>query len=565
MILPGFSYRYCSILWRNICTLGKRICQDARFPGCKNGAPRRMLGNYSLTRLGKCNWWSEGEGMFTATETSVIVLILLAAVGILGWGFYRSQPFGKLGILAWLQSVVLMAPWLLFFGLFAAGVYLNLVSILFLLVASALLYIFLGNQLRAAAKDAPLQKPTSAVENGTQSTKEADPESAQTPNKQPELPQIPTLQVVSIPDEDLKTIQGIFGIDTFFATETIAYQEGAIFKGNLRGEAQAVHTRLSAALEERLGDRYRLFLVANPDEKPVFIVLPSRNDPKPSTIPQKVLAIILLLATIATCFEAAGILMGFDFFNSLNRYNDALPVAGGILAVLAAHEIGHWVLASRHNIRLSLPYFLPTWQIGSFGAITRFESLLPNRNVLFDIAFAGPAAGGIVSLSMLVIGLSLSHPGSFFQVPSQFFSGSILVGSLARAVLGSALQQPIVDVHPLTVIGWLGLVITAINLMPAGQLDGGRIVQAIYGRQIASRAGIATLIVLAIATLANPLALYWAIVIVFLQRDLERPSLNDITEPDDARAALGLLALFLMLVTLIPLSPGLAGRLGIGG
>ena len=504
--------------------------------------------------------------MFTATETSVIVLILLAAVGILGWGFYRSQPFGKLGILAWLQSVVLMAPWLLFFGLFAAGIYLNLVSILFLLVTSAGLYIFLGNQLRAAAKDAPLQKPTSAVGNGTQSTKEAPAESAQTPNGQPELPQVSLkIEVPPIPDEDLKTIQGIFGIDTFFATETIAYQEGAIFKGNLRGEAQAVHARLSAALQERIGDRYRLFLVANQDEKPVFIVLPSRNDPKPSTISQKILAIILLLATIATCFEAAGILMGFDFFNNLGRFNEVLPIAGGLLAVLAAHEIGHWLLALRHNIRLSLPYFIPTWQLGSFGAITRFESLLPNRNVMFDIAFAGPAAGGLLSLSMLVIGLSLSHPGSFFQVPTQFFSGSILVGTLARVVLGSALQEPIVDVHPLTVIGWLGLVITAINLMPAGQLDGGRIVQAIYGRQIASGAGVATLIVLAIATLANALALYWAIVIVFLQRDLERPCLNDVTEPDDARAALGLLALFLMLVTLIPLSPGLAGRLGIGG
>lgn len=503
--------------------------------------------------------------MFTATETSVIVLILLAAVGILGWGFYRSQPFGKLGILAWLQSFVLMAPWLLFFGLFAAGIYINLVSILFLLVTSAGLYIFLGNQLRAAAKDAPLQKPTSAVENGTQSTKEAPAESAQTPNGQPELPQIPTLEVLRIPDEDLKTIQGIFGIDTFFATETIPYQEGAVFKGNLRGEAQAVYARLSAALQERIGDRYRLFLVANPEEKPVFIVLPSRNDPKPSTISQKILAIILLLATIATCFEAAGILMGFDFFNNLGRFNEVLPIATGFLAVLAAHEIGHWLLALRHNIRLSLPYFIPTWQLGSFGAITRFESLLPNRNVLFDIAFAGPAAGGLLSLSMLVIGLSLSHPGSFFQVPTQFFSGSILVGTLARVVLGSALQEPIVDVHPLTVIGWLGLVITAINLMPAGQLDGGRIVQSIYGRKIASGAGVATLIVLAIATLANALALYWAIVILFLQRDLERPCLNDITEPDDARAALGLLALFLMLVTLIPLSPGLAGRLGIGG
>lgn len=506
--------------------------------------------------------------MFTATETSIIALILLAAVGVLGWGFYRARPFGKLGILAWLQSVTLMTPWLLFFGLFAAGIYLNLVSILFLLVASTGLYIFLGNQLRAAAKNAPPPKQTFAATNDSQEANlmEVASEPTQTPNGQQGTvqTQLP-IEVLPIPDEDLKAIKSIFGIDTFFATETIPYQEGAIFKGNLRGEAETVYGRLSASLQERVGDRYRLFLVENPDGKPVVVVLPSRNDPQPATVPQKILAVVLLLATLATSFEAGGLLMGFDFFNNLGQFKEILPLIAGIWAVLGAHEIGHWLLARRHNIRLSLPYFIPTWQIGSFGAITRFESLLPNRKVLFDIALAGPAAGGIVSLLMLIAGLLLSHQGSLFQIPAQFFSGSILVGTLARVVLGSALQQPLVDVHPLTVLGWLGLVITAINLMPAGQLDGGRIVQAIYGRKIAGRATIATIIVLGIAALANPLALYWAIVIVFLQRDLERPSLNEITEPDDARAALGLLALFLMMVTLIPLSPSLAGRLGIGG
>jgi membrane-associated protease RseP (regulator of RpoE activity) len=190
--------------------------------------------------------------------------------------------------------------------------------------------------------------------------------------------------------------------------------------------------------------------------------------------------------------------------------------------------------------------------------------LLPNRKVLFDIALAGPAVGGIVSFLMLIVGLLLSHEGSLFQLPNQFFQGSILVGSLARVVMGETLQSPLVDVNPLVVIGWLGLVVTALNLMPAGQLDGGRIVQAIYGRKIAGRTTFATLIILGIVGLGNSLALYWAIVILFLQRDLERPSLNEITEPDDARAALGLLALFLMVATLIPLSPGLAGRLGIG-
>ncbi|MGF1673272.1 MAG: site-2 protease family protein, partial [Rivularia sp. (in: cyanobacteria)] len=366
-------------------------------------------------------------------------------------------------------------------------------------------------------------------------------------------------------EEDLSTIRSIFGIDTYFATETIAYQEGAIFKGNLRGEAEDVHNRLSASLRERVGDKYRLFLVESPEGKPTIIVLPSRNDPRSMTPGQKAFAGILLLATIATTLEAGGILLNFDFFSNPGRFQEALPITAGFLTILIAHEFGHWIIARRHQVKLSLPYLLPSVQIGSFGAITRFESLLPNRKVFFDIALAGPAIGGIVSFIMLIVGLLFSHQGSLFQLPNQFFQGSILVGSLARVVMGEALKSPLVDVNPLVIIGWLGLVVTALNLMPAGQLDGGRIVQAIYGRKIAGRTTFATLVILGIVGLANSLALYWAIVIFFLQRDLERPSLNEITEPDDARAALGLLALFLMVATLIPLSPGLAGRLGIGG
>lgn len=499
--------------------------------------------------------------MLNSSETPIIATIVLAAFGILGWGFYRARPYGKLGILAWLQSVVLMGPWLLFFGLFAAGVYINIVGILFLLVASSVVYIFLGRQLRAAGQDAILRQRATQRLEADASLQARPTDNSTAPEGSAQL----KLEVPPIPEEDLNIIKGIFGIDTFFTTETIAYQEGAIFKGNLRGDPEAVHNRLSTSLRERIGDKYRLFLVENTDGRPVVIVLPSRNDPRTMTLPQKVFAVILLVGTIVTSLETGGLLLNFDFFTNPERFQEALPIAAGVLVVLVAHEIGHWLLARRHQIRLSLPYFLPAVQIGSFGAITRFESLLPNRKVLFDIAIAGPAAGGIVSLLMLVAGLLLSHQGSLFQLPNQFFSGSILVGTLARVILGSALQSSLVDVHPLVVIGWLGLVITALNLMPAGQLDGGRIVQAIYGRKTAGRTTLATLIVLGLVSLANSFAMYWAIVILFLQRDLERPSLNEISEPDDARAALGLLALFLMVATLLPLTPGLAGRLGIGG
>ncbi len=513
---------------------------------------------------------SKGLEMGIATENAATIAILLIAVGILVWGYYRAKPFGKLGILAWLQSVSLMAPWLIFFGLFAAGLYLNLVSILFLLVASAGLYIFLGNQLRAASQDEALRERIESMLKSSEdldaiAEKAAENLTTSEPLISVPLPANRPADVLPIPSEDLKTIQGIFGIDTFFATETISYQNGAIFKGNLRGEPGKVYARLAAELQQRLGERYRLFMVPNQEDKPVVIVLPSSNDPQPLTLSQKILSLVLLLATIATTFETGGLFLNFDFFNNTSRVGEILPFSAGIWAVLLAHEVGHQVLAKRHKVRFSWPFFIPAWQLGSFGALNRFESLLPNRQVLFDIAFAGPAAGGVISLGMLIVGLVLSHQGSLFQVPSEFFKGSILVGSLARVVLGSALQQPLVDVHPLTIIGWLGLLLTAINLMPAGQLDGGRVVQAIYGRKIAGRTTVATLIVLALTSFVNPLALYWALAIVFLQRNLERPSLNELTEPDDARAALGLLALFLMLATLIPFAPSFAGRLGIGG
>ncbi|MBE9079113.1 site-2 protease family protein [Romeria aff. gracilis LEGE 07310] len=507
-------------------------------------------------------------------------LILLAAFGVLAWGFGRARPYGRIGILAWLQSVVLMTPWLLFFGLFAAGIYLNLVWVLALVLVSAGLYIYLGRLLRASGQDELATKraealAAKAMESSTE-TPSADPsalenepssagvEAEPTESLKTDPPDAEAAVPAPIPAEDLAAIEGIFGIDTFFRTETIPYDQGAIFKGNLRGQPAETAEKLNQLLAERLDERYHLFLIEGPEGKPVAVGLPSTADPQPTTLGQKILAGVLAIATFATCLETAGIIQEFDFFRQPQRWPEALPFALGLAAVLVVHEVGHRLVAERYDIRISPPFFLPAWQLGSFGGLMRFESLLPNRSVLFDIAFAGPAAGGLLSLLFLLVGLVISHPGSYFQLPAAYFQSSILVGALARVVLGDALQQAVVDVHPLTLVGWLGLAITALNVMPAGQLDGGRIVQAIYGRKTTGRATTITLIGLALVSLVNPLALYWAILILFLQRRLERPCLDDLSEPDDARAALGLLILFLMLVTLLPLTPSLAGRLGIG-
>ncbi|MEM1367811.1 MAG: site-2 protease family protein [Cyanobacteria bacterium P01_H01_bin.15] len=505
--------------------------------------------------------------MLTGSESGVFAIIALAAFSILAWGFTRSRRFGRVGLLAWLQTVVLMAPWLLFFGLFAFGVVINLAGILLLLLVSVALYIYLGTRLRQAAANMKGEKTSPlTLESSTRSEKE-DATKDQSSPETTVTAEEPVL--ARIDPEELGTVRSIFSVDTFFATETIPYEEGAIFRGNLRGEPEKVHTQLSRRLTEKVGDKYRLFLVENAEQKPVVVLLPSSRDPRTTTLAQKNLAVVLFIALVATCCETGGLLLGFDWFSNLGRFAEVLPLVSGLIAVLVTHEIAHWVVAQRHNVKLSIPFFLPSWQIGAFGAITRFESLLRNRTTLFDISFAGPAAGGALSLFFLVVGLSLSQPDSGFRIPSEFLQSSILVGSLARVVLGSdVVQQVLVEVNLLTVVGWLGLVITALNLLPAGQLDGGRIVQAVYGRQTARRTTIATLIVLAIVTLlnpANPIPLYWAAIILFLQRELERPSLNELTEPSDTRAAWGLLLLFLMLATLVPLSPSLAGRLGIGG
>ncbi len=497
----------------------------------------------------------------------VTVLILLAAVGILAWGFVRVRPDGKLGIFAWLQTVVLMVPWLTFFGLFIFGIYLNLAWVLTLILFSTGAYIYLGRQLRTLAEAAPPQKTVSEPlpENPLSATDTTTDTAEATSETVLETPDDTVARPPAIPTEDLAEIEAIFGVDTFYRTETVPYQAGVFFKGNLRGQTDIALKTLIAQLENRFGDRYRLFLINGPEDKPAVIVLPSDTDPKPANLPQKILAVALAIATFITSLETGALLKDFSLFDEPGRWPEVLPVALAVAAILIVHELGHRWQASRYQVKLSPPFALPAWQIGAFGALTRFESLLPNRSVLFDISFAGPAAGGLLSLAMLLVGLVLSHPGSTYQLPVEFFQESILVGTLARTVLGDALQNAdLVDVNLLVLTGWLGLVITALNVMPAGRIDGGRIVQAVYGRKIAGRATAVTFVILAIVALGNPLALYWAALILFLQRGDERPCIDDISEPDDARAALALLILFLMLATLLPLSPALAGRLGIG-
>ena len=477
-------------------------------------------------------------------------LFLLGTLAFLGWGFWRARRRGSLAVWVWLQGSLLLLPWVVFLGLLLLGIYLNFAGFLVLLLVFTGLYIAVGRKTRQLAQQelqARREQLARLEEQG-----EA-PSAGEAPLEAPAV-----LQRISA--EDLQAIQSIFGLDTFFVTETVPYGEGAIFKGNLRQEAEVVVPLLVEKLKEQVGSRYQLFLVEDPAEKPAVVVLPDPIVNYRASVGAQILAGALLVFSFVATLEVGANLWGFRLLDAPGRWVEALPVAAGIFAILLVHETGHRWMAGKYGVRLSPAFVIPSLGIGTLGSLNRIQSPVPSRKALFDIAFAGPAASGILSLLVLLAGLKLSGSEGLY-VPTEIFRSSILVGTLARLVLGSQLQAELVPIHPFVAVGWIGLAITALSLLPAGQLDGGRIVQAVYGRKTAARATFITLIALAVASFSNVLALYWALLILFIAREPERPPQDEITETDGQRDALALLALFLMVMTLLPIAPALAGFL----
>ncbi|MFS8881600.1 site-2 protease family protein [Synechococcus sp. H55.11] len=481
-------------------------------------------------------------------------LFLLGTLAFLGWGFWRARRRGSLAVWVWFQGSLLLLPWVVFLGLLLFGVYLSFAGFLLLLLVFTGLYIAVGRKTRQLAQQ-ELQARRQQLAQMEERQEIPSEGAGETPVEQP-------LVLRGISAEDLQAIQSIFGLDTFFVTETIPYGEGAIFKGNLRGEAEVVVPLLTEKLKERVGGRYQLFLVEDASEKPAVVVLPDEIVNYRASTGAQILAAGLMIASFLATLEVGANLLGFRLLEAPGRWVEALPVAAGIFAILLVHETGHRWMAGKYGVRLSPAFVIPSLGIGTLGSLNRIQSPVPNRKALFDIAFAGPAAGGLLSLVVLLVGLKLSGSGGLY-VPTEIFRSSILVGTLARLVLGSQLQGELVPIHPFVAVGWIGLAITALSLLPAGQLDGGRIVQAVYGRKTAARATVITLIALAVAAISNVLALYWALLILFIAREPERPPQDEITETDGQRDALALLALFLMVMTLLPIAPALAGFLNL--
>jgi membrane-associated protease RseP (regulator of RpoE activity) len=170
----------------------------------------------------------------------------------------------------------------------------------------------------------------------------------------------------------------------------------------------------------------------------------------------------------------------------LSQAGSGPAFAATLMTILLCHELGHYVVSRRHRIDVSLPYFIPlppVISVGTLGAVIRMRKSIEDRRALFDVGAAGPVAGLVVAIPLLVIGLMRSHlepiqPGDMLE------GNSILYALLKYAVFGRWLPSGGVDVrlHPMADAGWFGLFLTVINLMPIGQLDGGHIARAALGQ-----------------------------------------------------------------------------------
>ncbi|XP_010909991.1 probable zinc metalloprotease EGY1, chloroplastic isoform X2 [Elaeis guineensis] len=378
---------------------------------------------------------------------------------------------------------------------------------------------------------------------------------------------------------DVKRIkEKLFGYSTFWVTREEPFGdlgEGILFLGNLRGKREEVFAKLQWQLHEVMGDKYNLFMVEEPNSEgpdprggprvSFGLLRKEVSEPGPTTLWQYVIALLLFVLTIGSCVELGiasqisslppEVVKYFTDPNATEPPNmqllfpfveSALPLAYGVLGVQLFHEVGHFLAAFPKKVKLGIPYLIPNITLGSFGAITQFKSILPDRKTKVDISMAGPLAGAALSFSMFCVGLLLSATpaaaGDLVQVPSMLFQGSLLLGFISRATLGyTAMHAATVSIHPLVIAGWCGLTTSAFNMLPVGCLDGGRAIQ-----------------------LGGQLSLPWGLYVLICQRTPEKPCLNDVTEVGTWRRTALVVTIFLVVLILLPLWDELAEELGIG-
>ncbi|OQY45628.1 MAG: hypothetical protein B6242_09950 [Anaerolineaceae bacterium 4572_78] len=332
-----------------------------------------------------------------------------------------------------------------------------------------------------------------------------------------------------------------------------AKQGVIIFQGDLRlDDSEVVY---DAIAKRWLPLDYTPMLQRNQNQIEL-IANPGVVHPKPSN------PLINLVLFILTVLSVLGVSLMNEGINPLENpagILQGLPFTIAFLAILGAHEFGHYFLARYHKVAVTLPYFIPFPNIiGTFGAFIQLRSPTITRKQLFDVGVAGPIAGLVIALPVLVIGLFNSTIEPLPTVGGGYLmeGNSIFYWGLKLMIFGQALPSNGMDVflHPLAWAGWLGLLVTMLNLVPVGQLDGGHIAYVLFGK--ATRTiGYVIIILMLIGSYFSLTWLFWALLIFVLVGVGHPPPLNEVAPLDNQRKLLGyvMLVVFILLFTPIPL------------
>lgn len=290
----------------------------------------------------------------------------------------------------------------------------------------------------------------------------------------------------------------------------------------------------------------------------------------------------LFLVTFFTTTVAGVFWLNKDGFDLMN-FGYGLPYSISILSMLAAHEFGHYFAAKYHGVKTTLPYFIPIPPFlfnpfGTMGAIIRIRSPLETKRALFDIGIAGPLAGLVVTLAVLFYGLA-TLPGKEYlisihpeyalmaEIPRTglTFGHSFLTWGLQQYVSAFAFFPPMNEIYhyPFLCVGWFGLFVTSLNLIPIGQLDGGHILYAIIGKGqgIVARLFLGVLVLIGLAGFLpfvgldiQPGTIGWllfALILIFIVR-IDHPAVPDESELDPRRKMLGWLTFAFFVISFAP-------------
>lgn len=283
--------------------------------------------------------------------------------------------------------------------------------------------------------------------------------------------------------------------------------------------------------------------------------LGKRVDTPSGKKPSIFINLVLFLLTVATTLLAGALQQGVNPIEDPYQIIKGLPFSAALLVILLSHEMGHYLVSKKHRIDATLPYFIPAPTfIGTFGAFIKMRSPVQDKRVLLDVGAAGPLAGVMVTIPILIVGLKLSEVA---VVQSSLEGGftlgsSLLLSFLSNVILGPLPENHHVIIHPLGFAGWIGLLVTSLNLIPVGQLDGGHIAYAVFGEKTKVLSKIALVALLGLGLWGSRTWLVWSIILLVMLGTKHPPPLNHDAPLDKKRKVIGAITLFVFVMTFIP-------------